>query len=187
MESLSCYHLTYINLICMKENLNLYLLKAYNVSASVTQNKLWIVISLLSFLFLLINETASAQSGSDKTNTKTEQLITGIVRDSDDPQPLAGVSVLIKGTQTGVLTDEEGRFSIQVDVPKYDMLVFSFIGKKTTEISIKDKGNTIDLTLYTDPTVFSEELVVTGEATGEVYTEKKSGLNRLWTKVKEVL
>jgi CarboxypepD_reg-like domain len=186
MESPSCYHLTYVNLIRMKENLNLYLLKAYNVSASVTQNNLWLMISLLSFLFILINEAAFAKRNSEKANAKTEQLITGIVRDSDDPQPLAGVSVLIKGTQTGVLTDDEGRFSIRVDVPKYDMLVFSFIGKKTTEISIKDKGNTIDLTLYTDPTVFSEELVVTGEATGEVYTEKKSGLNRLWTKVKEV-
>jgi CarboxypepD_reg-like domain len=186
MESLRFNHLTYINLIRMKENLNLYLLKAYTASARVTQNKLWLAISLLSFLFILINEVASAQTRSEKTDVKTEQLITGIVRDSDDPQPLAGVSVMIKGTQTGVLTDEEGHFSIRVDVPKYDMLVFSFIGKKTTEISIKDKGNTIDLTLYTDPTVFSEELVVTGEATGEVYSEKKSGLNRFWTKVKEV-
>lgn len=170
----------------MKENLNLYLLRAYTASARVTQNKLWLAISLLSFLFILINEAASAQGSTQEVNSKTAQLITGIVRDSDDPQPLAGVSVMIKGTQTGVLTDEEGRFSIRVDVPKFDMLVFSFIGKKTTEISIKEKGNAIDLTMYTDPTVFTEELVVTGEATGDIYTEKKSGRSKLWTKVKGI-
>jgi hypothetical protein len=183
MESLRIHHLTCINLKRMKESLNLYLLKAYTASARITQNKLWLVVSLLSFLFILINEAASAQTGSAKADVKTEQLITGVVRDSDEPQPLAGVSVLIKGTQTGVLTDDEGRFSIRVDVPKYDMLVFSFIGKKTTEISIKEKGNTLDLTLYTDPSVFAE-FVVTGEAAGAVYTEKKSGLNRFLTKVK---
>jgi CarboxypepD_reg-like domain len=188
MESLHRHHLICINDRRMKENLNLYLLKAYNASAHVTQNKLWLAISLLSFLFILITEAASAQQTNvDKKNTKTEQLlVTGIVRDSDEPQPLAGVSVMIKGTQTGVLTDEEGKFSLRVDVPKYDLLVFTFIGKKTTEISIKEKGNTIDLTLYTDPTVFTDELVVTGEATGEVYTEKQSGLNRFFAKVKGI-
>lgn len=170
----------------MKESLNLYLLKAYTASARITQNKLWLAVSLLSFLFILINEAASAQGSAQEANSKTSQLITGIVRDSDEPQPMAGVSVMIKGTQTGVLTDEEGRFSIRVDVPKYDLLVFTFIGKKTTEISIKDKGHEIDLTMYTDPTVFTEELVVTGEATGDVYAEKKSGMNKLWKKMKGI-
>lgn len=158
----------------MKKNLNLYLLKAYNASARVTHDKIFLTLSLLSLLFILITTAASAQT--TKATDKSPQLITGIVRD-DEQQALAGVSVAVKGTTQGVLTDENGHFSISVDLRKHDVLVFSYIAKKTTELSLAEKGNRIDLTLYSDPGVFTE-LVVTGEATADqVYTEKKSGRN----------
>lgn len=150
----------------MKKNLNLYLLKAYNASARITHDKIFLIVSLFSFLFILITSAASAQS----------QLITGIVRD-DDQQTLMSVSVSVKGTTQGVLTDENGRFSISVDISNHDVLVFSYLGKKTTELSIAEKGTTIDLTMNTDPGFFTE-LVVIGEATADqLYTDKKSGRN----------
>lgn len=158
---------SYIKLITrMKTSLNPYLLKAYNASVRFTQEKILITVSLFSLLFILITTAASAQS----------QLVTGIVRD-DSQQALFGVSVSVKGTTQGVLTDENGNFSISIDLSKHDALVFSYLAKKTTELSLAEKGTKIDLTLYDDPSFFTE-LVVTGEATADqLYTEKKSGRN----------
>jgi hypothetical protein len=166
-----CYGLTRISAshsktMSMKKNLNLYVLKAYNASARFTHDKIFLTISLFSLLFILISAAASAQT----------QTITGIVRD-DAQQALAGASIMIKGTDQGVLADENGRFSIPVDPGKHDVLVFSFLAKKSAEISLAEKGTRIDLTLFDDPSFFTE-LVVTGEATTDhLYTEKKSGKN----------
>lgn len=165
---------SYLKLTTMKKNLNLYLLKAYNASARVTHDKIFFTLSLFSLLFILITTAASAQTV--KSTDKSTELITGIVRD-DAQQALVGVSVAVKGTSQGVLTDENGKFSISVDLNKQDVLVFSYIAKKTTELSLAEKGKRIDLTLYDDPSFFTE-LVVTGAATADqVYTEKKSGRN----------
>lgn len=150
----------------MKKNLNLYLLQAYNASARFTHDKIFLTISLFSLLFVLISTVASAQ-------TKT---ITGIVRD-DEQQILVGVSVAVKGTNQGVLTGDDGRFSITVDVTKNDALVLSYIGKKNSEVSIAEKNN-LDVTMYTQPGQLIE-LVVTGAAADdEVYTEAKSEKKR---------
>jgi hypothetical protein len=159
----------------MKKNLNLYVLKAYNASARFTLDKFFLTISALSLLFILLSAAASAQT----------QTITGIVRD-DEQQALFSTSVSVKGTTQGVLTDEQGHFSISVDISKHDVLVFSYLGKKTTELSLAEKGNILNVTLYNDPGFFTE-LVVTGEATADqVYTEKKSDRNRFWSKVKRL-
>jgi hypothetical protein len=150
----------------MKKNLNLYLLQAYNASARFTQDKIFLTISLFSLLFVLISTAVYAQS----------QTVTGIVRDHDQ-QALVGASVSVKGTDQGVLTDENGRFSISVDLSKHDILLFSYLAKKSTELSLAEKGTKIDLTMYDDPGFFPE-LVVTGAATADqVYTEKKSDRN----------
>lgn len=157
----------------MKTNLNLYLLKACNASARITQEKFFIAISLCSLLFLLITTAASAQ-------TKT---ITGIVRD-DENQALVAASVSVKGTHEGVLTDENGRFRISVDIRRNDTLVFSFMGMKNTEVTVSDKSE-LSVTLYSDPKFFTE-LVVTGEGTSdELYTEKKPGRKGLFKKRKK--
>jgi hypothetical protein len=150
----------------MKKNLNLYLLQAYNASARFTHDKIFLTISFFSLLFVLISTVASAQ-------TKT---ITGIVRD-DEQQVLVGVSVSVKGTNQGVLTGEDGRFSITVDVTKNDALVLSYIGKKNSEVSIAEKNN-LDVTMYTQPDQLIEIVVTGAAADDEVYTEAKSEKKR---------
>lgn len=57
---------------------------------------------------------------------------TGTVKDAND-EPLIGVSVMVKGTQTGGITDLDGRFS--VNAKPGDVLVFSYIGMQTSEIA----------------------------------------------------
>lgn len=165
---------SHIKNMTMRKNLNLYLLQAYNASARFTQEKIFITISLLSLLFVLISAAASAQT----------QNISGVVRD-DERQALVGVSVSVKGTTQGVLTDEKGQFNISVDLSKNSVLIFSYIGKKGTELTL-EKGKAVDLTMYDDPSYFTD-LVVTGEATADqLYTEKKSGRNNARKKSKRL-
>lgn len=63
-------------------------------------------------------------------------LVSGRVTDSD-LQPLQGTSIILKGTNMGTITDASGNFQIKVP-GKEGSLVFSFIGYKTTEVSLSN-------------------------------------------------
>ncbi|HHV85111.1 MAG TPA: hypothetical protein GXX42_04725, partial [Petrimonas sp.] len=52
------------------------------------------------------------------------RLLTGSVVDGDNI-PLPGVSVIVKGTTTGTVTDIDGQFRLNVDNPNGKTLVFS--------------------------------------------------------------
>ena len=60
--------------------------------------------------------------------------ITGTVTSQDDGLTLPGVTVALKGTTTGTITNENGEFSLKAKAG--DVLVFSFIGMKTQEVTI---------------------------------------------------
>ncbi|QEC54186.1 TonB-dependent receptor [Anseongella ginsenosidimutans] len=77
-------------------------------------------------------------------------------------EPLPGVNVLVKGTETGVSTDQEGRFLLE-DIPEDAILVFSFLGYKTREIAVAGQKE-IKLTLEEDLQSL-EEVVVVGYGT----------------------
>jgi len=59
--------------------------------------------------------------------------ITGLVVDSKN-EPLIGVSVLVKGSKTGTVTNYDGKFSIEAS--SKDVLVFSYIGMNPQEVSV---------------------------------------------------
>lgn len=83
--------------------------------------------------------------------------VEGVVFDEDN-NTLPGVSVLVKGTDKGGITDENGHFS--VDAKKGDMLAFSFIGYVAQDVVVKDKNN---LKIYLSPSVVNmDEVVVMG-------------------------
>jgi TonB-linked SusC/RagA family outer membrane protein len=83
--------------------------------------------------------------------------ITGKVTAANDQSGMPGVAVLVKGTNTGVVTDIEGLFTI--NVPTGATLVFSSVGFKTQEVAIGNQTN-ITLSLEEDAENLSE-LVVT--------------------------
>jgi hypothetical protein len=64
-----------------------------------------------------------------------EKTITGTVVDNITNQPIPGANVIVKGTQSGVVTDLDGKFTIvaPVDATK---LVVSYMGYKTKEVAI---------------------------------------------------
>lgn len=103
------------------------------------------------FLLLLLSTALYAQS----------LTVEGTVLD-DSGQPLPGVSILEKGTTNGMTSDSEGRYSIKVG-SNDAVLVFSFIGFQTQEISVMNRS-VVDITMQTDVTAL-EEVVVTGYTT----------------------
>lgn len=103
----------------------------------------------------LIKETFSNRY-SDPDEYKN--LMTGSVYSAKDKQPLAGVSVMVKGTRFGVSTDVQGRYSIKV--PAKGKLVFNYIGYIPQELDITRGGNhPVDLA---EDTNALEEVVVVG-------------------------
>ncbi|HTF20660.1 MAG TPA: SusC/RagA family TonB-linked outer membrane protein [Chryseolinea sp.] len=85
--------------------------------------------------------------------------IGGTVTDATTQQVLAGVNVVVKGTTTGTTTDAEGKYSIQVE--ENSMLVFSFIGYATTELSVGNR-TVIDVSMKEDVTSLGEVVVNAG-------------------------
>jgi hypothetical protein len=84
--------------------------------------------------------------------------IAGTITSADDNAPLPGVSIVVKGTQVGTVTDANGKYSVNAsnDNP---ILIFSFIGYQTTEVEVAGRS-VIDLALERDVTQL-EEVVVT--------------------------
>lgn len=100
--------------------------------------------------------------GTQLLQAQTKQ-ISGTVTSTEDGLGLPGVSVVVKGTTIGVISDIDGVYELTVPEDA-QTLVFSFVGMKSQEMDIGSQ-TTIDIAL--EPDVFGlEEVVVTGVSTG---------------------
>ncbi len=88
-----------------------------------------------------------------------ERKISGRITDGNDNTGLPGANVVVKGTQTGVVTDANGQFSLNVAAGR-DVLTISAIGYASQEVTIGSR-TTIDIALAPDIKTLSE-VVVTG-------------------------
>lgn len=111
--------------------------------------------TLLYFTCMCLGFTAFAQNKS----------ITGVVTD-ENGIPMPGVNILIKGTNEGTMTDFDGEYTI--DVSSGDILVFSFLGRKTREVTVGE-SDSYNVTMDQDNSEL-EEVVVVGYGT----TSKKN-------------
>jgi Ca-activated chloride channel family protein len=109
------------------------------------------IISMLAVLVFSAFSFAPEQS----------RLIGGIVKD-EAGNPLPGVSIVVKGTNRGTVTDIHGAYQIQVDFEsKY--LVFSFIGLETKEVKI-GKSNRINVVMKQVQSALDEIVFTEAEA-----------------------
>ncbi len=84
--------------------------------------------------------------------------ITGTVSDASNQSTIPGVSIAVKGTNAGTMTDINGQYSIEVDSKA--VLVFSFIGFTAQEIPVQGK-TIINVSLVTTAQLL-DQLIVTG-------------------------
>ena len=92
-----------------------------------------------------------------------QRMVSGIVVSGDDDQPLPGVSIMVKGTTTGVVSDKEGNFSIPVNEMGYNTLVANFIGMESEEVSITDQSE-MEIVLQPDQASLDDLVIVDYEA-----------------------
>ena len=110
------------------------------------------------------SDSLQQQSGKERT-------ITGQVVDAKG-EPLIGVSILVKGTTDGAITDLDGNYKIVTKSNNPD-IVYSYIGYKTQEIPLKGQ-TAINITMMDDTQVI-DEVVVT--ALGIKRSEKALSYN----------
>jgi TonB-linked SusC/RagA family outer membrane protein len=101
---------------------------------------------------------------SDDTNNgvlQQSKTVSGKITDSSGAS-LPGVSIVVKGTTNGTITDGNGMYTI-ANIPENAILQFSFVGMKAQEVSVSGKS-TINLVLE-DETIGIEEVVAVGYGT----------------------
>lgn len=79
--------------------------------------------------------------GISLASAQTKQ-VTGLVTSAEDGEPIIGVSIMVKGTTIGVVTDYDGKFSLSVP-SSAKTLVFSFVGMASKEEAVKSVMNVV--------------------------------------------
>ena len=98
---------------------------------NVNLNLVKLMKKLLSVLFLLSFTLASVYAQNIQ--------VKGTVVSGSDNEPLPGVNVVVKGTTNGGITDLDGNFTLSVR--SGDVLVISYLGYQTQEITVGRKTN----------------------------------------------
>ncbi len=127
--------------------------------------------SLMVLMFLFVASLGQLQAQDVKT-------VSGKVIDAKDALPIPGVSVVVKGTTNGTITDIDGIYNLSVQ--QGDVLVFSFIGMTAEEVVVVNE--THDVAMHADITDLNEVVVVgygvqkKSDLTGAISTVKPEEL-----------
>lgn len=132
---------TYPSLFCLKKSLWV--------------TCLLIVIFNSAFSIPKTNDKTVQKPSQQKKTTENARIIKGHVTD-EKKMGIPGISVLIKGTNTGTVTNQEGDFSIKAD--DGDVLVLSSIGYVNKEIKV-DHSDTYQIVMTEDAKALSEVVV----------------------------
>ncbi len=122
--------------------------------------------------------------GDDIVDVLQQKSVSGTVTD-ETGQPLTGVTVIVKGTTQGTVTNVDGKYTLN-DIPDDAILQFSFVGMKTQEISVENQS-IIDIKMIAEA-IGIEEVVAIGygtqrkmDVTGAVSSVKPNDLNMVAT------
>jgi TonB-linked SusC/RagA family outer membrane protein len=150
------------------EELNLEKRQSINFSNVPIEDVLKKILDVNYSYKILDKNIVVTKSNLEAVETQQQsKKVTGKVTDSSKGS-LPGVSVVVKGTTTGVITDADGNFSFS-NIPENATLQFSFVGMKTQEIAIGSK-KAINVMLVEDA-IGLEEVVAIGYG-----TQKKTDL-----------
>ncbi|WP_346862792.1 TonB-dependent receptor [uncultured Draconibacterium sp.] len=129
--------------------------------------RLTILLLLVGFMQVsAVDSKHNSNKNSESVATESainmdQQMVSGVITDKDG-ELIPGVTVRVKGTTIGTVTDIDGKYSVAVDGADAT-LVFSFVGMLTQEISVGGQTQ-INVTMQTDA-IGLEEVVVVGYGT----------------------
>lgn len=113
------------------------------------------------------------------------QKVTGKIIDEDGMEVI-GATVMIKGTSTGVVSNIEGMYEIELNDVSSDVLVFSYIGMETQEIKVNSR-NVLNISLQSSTVMLDEVVAIgygstrRGDLTGSVTSVKSTDIIKVPT------
>ncbi|MFD0964809.1 carboxypeptidase-like regulatory domain-containing protein [Pseudofulvibacter geojedonensis] len=99
----------------------------------------------MNFLGVVLFALFALNTSFAQTNEKT---ISGTI--SDSYGPIEDVNIVLKGTKTGTTTNEKGEFTFPKSLAKGDILIVSYLGYKTQNITITENTKSLVLVLKDD-------------------------------------
>ncbi|MCE2617441.1 SusC/RagA family TonB-linked outer membrane protein [Phocaeicola oris] len=120
--------------------------------------------TLMGAILFLVGTTIVLATGVENSSKVSEAIVqqsgrTVSVTVHDSSGPVIGANILVKGTTTGSITDMNGKATIE-GVPNNAVLVISYIGYITQEVSLANNQRSIAVTLKEDTEVLDEVVVV---------------------------
>lgn len=106
--------------------------------------------------FILINPTEKNKAMEMLEVQQQKRKVTGVVTDSNG-DPIIGANVVEKGTTNGIVTDIEGKFTLNVE--DKSVLLVSYIGYNSKNISVSNKSTYV-ISLEEDSQALDEVVVV---------------------------
>jgi len=128
------------------------------------------VFTLLS-VFLLFTIVSMAQT----------KVVTGTIKDKKNGETLISASVIVKGTSTGVSTDVNGKFSIELDLTEPKTLVVSYLGYQDFEIAVDKTSTNLTVDMET-VNMIGQEVVVSGSRVSETILESTATIQKMNTR-----
>ncbi len=128
------------------------------------------IFTILS-VFLLFSIAAVAQT----------KVVTGVIKDKKNGETLIAASVIIKGTNTGVTTDVDGKFSIELDLTEPQTLVVSYLGYQDFELAVDKTSTNLTVEMET-VNMIGQEVVVSGSRVSETILESSATIQKMNTR-----
>jgi len=112
----------------------------------------------------------------------------GIVVSSEDMEPLPGASIMVKGSDSGMVADMDGRFTLVADQPKQTTVIASYVGMETGEYQLAG-GTENQVVMQPDMATLNEVVVIGYDADNEelIYrgAEPEGGLEAIKMYIEE--
>ncbi len=133
-----------------------------------------------AFLFFLVSLPAFSQLAPPGGGRGEGSLveISGQVTDQEKKQPLPDVSIQVKGTVTGAITNSSGFFVLRTKTKLPFTLIFSSIGFQQQELEVKSLGSNLQVALATQ-TVLGNEVVITASRVAESILRSPVAIEKL--------
>lgn len=119
-------------------------------------------------VFILLTVIAFAQNTT----------VSGVLKDQKTGEPLISASVIVKGTTTGVQSDLDGKFSIELDLSEPKTLVVSYLGYQDHEVEVTKDNTNVTVEMET-VNMLGQEVVVTGSRISETIMESSATITKM--------
>jgi len=106
---------------------------------------------------IVVSRNSEGKNSTTASENAVRRKISGVVRDANN-EPLIGVSVMVRGSTTGTVTDMDGKFVLD-NVEDKSVLLFSYIGYVSQSVEVGEQ-QVINVTLAEDNQLLEEVVVI---------------------------